>query len=216
MDAASVCIHREQPDNYVNPTGHRPIKGDDPYDEIWTKEKGEWKYLGSRKAERLKKNPKPLEESTDLETLYAGESDLSVIARLLYSEDPKSTEAHLWVLENRRISNEGGTYFTGGATYRGLALGKSQFSGMYHEKAYDPAAYMAESNLPEAEQADWEKCVDAAFKLLDEGIGAIPKPSSDFTYGWTQSYTDEFAKEHKPGKKVGGTWFYHRPDDPYR
>ena len=38
------------PTNFVDPTGHRPIMGDDPYDEIWTKKNGEWKYLGTRKT----------------------------------------------------------------------------------------------------------------------------------------------------------------------
>ncbi len=40
------------PTNFVDPTGHRPIMGDDPYDEIWTKKNGEWVYKGSRKEQR--------------------------------------------------------------------------------------------------------------------------------------------------------------------
>ncbi len=153
------------PTNFVDPTGHRPIMGDEPNDEIWTKKKGEWVYKGSRKAERLKKNPKPLTEKEDFETTYAGESDLSVIARLLYSEDSTSTDAHLWVLENRRRTNEiaGYNYFLSGTTYRELALANGQFTGMGGNRARNPAGKIAES--PKIEQEAWNRCVDAAFKL---------------------------------------------------
>ena len=49
---------------FIDSTGHRPIMGDDPYDEIWTKKKGEWVYKGSRKAERLKKKIYTTDEVT--------------------------------------------------------------------------------------------------------------------------------------------------------
>ena len=53
------------PTNFVDPTGHRPIMGDDPSVERWTRKNGEWVYLGL--TERGKKNEKRKQESGNIE-----------------------------------------------------------------------------------------------------------------------------------------------------
>ncbi len=54
------------PTNFVDPTGHRPIMGstNDPRDEKWTKKNGKWKYLGTRKPPVVPQ-PKPEPEDAD-------------------------------------------------------------------------------------------------------------------------------------------------------
>jgi RHS repeat-associated protein len=53
------------PTNFIDPTGHRPIMGDDPSVERWTRKNGEWVYLGL--TERGKKNEKRKQESQNIE-----------------------------------------------------------------------------------------------------------------------------------------------------
>ncbi len=210
------------PVNFIDPTGYRPVRGDDPNDEIWTKKNGEWKWVGSRKAENLKKHPKALTWKDDEVTTFGGESDLSIIARLLYGEDPKSINAHLWILENRRLANKkGDVYYTTAKTvenvYCAIALGHNQFycfgEPKYEtDKSLDPGAKIA--NI-KAEKADWDDCVDAAYEFLEGGIGAIPKPEgkdgSDFNYVWTQAYRKGIVAEKYPdGILYGKTWFYNK------
>ena len=156
----------------------------------------------------LKSIPKALTWLGNAVSTYANESDLSVIARMLYGEDPKSMDGHLWVLENRRIAGN----FIGGNTYRGLALGENQFTCMSGTKSRDPSSRFDRPG----ERTDWENCVDKAFTFVNNGISSIPKPKgkkgADFTYPWTHKYGGEYTENgrYQNGVKIGGTWFYHK------
>ena len=150
----------------------------------------------------LRNFPKSLKYTGTNTSTYSGESDASVIARMLYGEDHNSIEAHLWILENRRIAGN----YIGGTEYRALILGINQFEAMHLQRALDPASQFTKAG----EKAAWEKCVDMAYKFIDRGIAAIPKPFDNFNYTYTHSYSDEFAKIYPNGFLIGGTWFYNQ------
>ena len=149
----------------------------------------------------LKTNPRKLTWSRSNEYTYRNESDVSVIARMLFGEDFNAIEGHLWVLENRR------QYYAGGRTYRQLVLAPGQFTAMDKGKALNPASQFGSSTG----RPKWEDCVDGAANLVYIGISAIQRPNQDepdFTYKNTHSYTKTFADSHQPGYWQGGTWFY--------
>jgi len=126
---------------------------------------------------------------------------------MLYVEDPKSINGHIWILENRKNSKD--SY--GGKTYRALVLAPNQF-GMKEDKALNPASRFGNTG----ERPAWENCVDGAFKLVNNGINAIPKPpgkdGADFTYTWTHKYGGNYVEggTYPDGKRHGDTWFYNK------
>ena len=134
-------------------------------------------------------------------TTYAGESDMSVIARMLYGEDHDSTEAHMWILENRRIA---GNY--GGSDFRTLILADAQFSCMSGSRSLAPGVLLGDPGEREA----WYKCVSTAYLYMLYGMSAFDLPCANFDYTFTHSYSDTFAARHPDGRRFGGTWFYNR------
>ena len=146
-------------------------------------------------------SPTPLVYDGNNFTTYAGESDMSVIARMLYGEDHNSTEAHMWILENRRIA--GGYY---GSDFRTLILANSQFSCMPDHRSLDPASHF--SGLGEREA--WHKCVETAYLYMLYGMDVFEVPCINFDYTYTHAYSDEFAAAHPDGKRFGDTWFYNQ------
>jgi hypothetical protein len=162
----------------------------------------------------LKPSPTALEWNGDGST-YDGESDVSVIARMLYGEDPSSIEAHLWMLFHRRLQNTligyGKYSYYESNTYRGLVLGEGQFDSMSSQggnmKSLDPASYI---DSPEGKK-QWYKSVDMAYDLMNKGTGSIEYPKDfkrEFTF--THSLEDEridIRYWYPNGKEYGGTWF---------
>lgn len=158
-------------------------------------------FKAATQAIQLKKNPAPLTWTGSATSSYAKESDMSVIARMLYGEDHNAKEAHLWMLENRRIA---GGY--GGSTIRELVLAKNQFSCMWEERTLNPASKFGGYG----EQIAWDACVDMAFRFTVGGIDSIPKPSANFNYTWTYTYSDAIKRQYPNGAQIGGTWFYNK------
>ena len=74
------------------------------------------------------------------------------------------------------------------------------------KRALDPAAHFDEAGEIEA----WDACVDAAYIFWEQGINAFPKPTEDFDYTFTHKYSDEFARTHSDGIRIGNTWFYNK------
>lgn len=156
---------------------------------------------------QLKKNPSSLKLITnkngkfDTVATYAKESDVSVIARMLYGEDYNSMEGHLWVLENRRVA---GGY--GGNDFRTLVLAQNQFSCMTGQRSLDPASKFGGAG----EAIAWDACVDMACQYIVGGMNAIPMPCDSFSYTWTYSYSKSIENRFPDGVRIGGTWFYHK------
>lgn len=146
-------------------------------------------------------NPTALTHDGNNTTTYAGESDMSVIARMLYGEDHNSTEAHMWMLENRRIA---GDY--GGKDFRTLILAKNQFSCMPGLRSLDPASHFDKAGEREA----WCECVKTAYHYMLYGMDAFELPCAGFDYTYTHSYSAGYAADHPDGARFGGTWFYNR------
>lgn len=160
----------------------------------------------SQGLEQLKSSPKALRWTGNAVTTYAGESDVSVIARMVFIEDHKSIAAHFWVLENRRQANLRGENYYSGTTYRSLTLGVNQFA-MSNIKALDPESYFSNGG-----QENWKKCVDEAYKLVNNGISSFPKPDGITTQTRTHSaIRGKFNPDnHSKSKRVGDTWFYNQ------
>ena len=162
----------------------------------------------SPEEEELKKNPAavniPVDENGNLieplSVSYANESDVSVLARMLYGEDHRSATAQLWVVENRK--NAGG--YIGGNEYRSLILGSNQFQAMTGQRSANPASYFNDPGEREA----WEYCVDVAYAYHYGGIKAIPIPFEGFDYTYTYTYCKYITEKFPDGCHIGGTWFY--------
>ena len=182
--------------------GNRPVVGASLRNETKEEKALSFAYMKEiSKRNALRKTPRSLEHNGSNTSTYSDQSDASVIARMLYGEDHNSIEAHLWILENRKNA---GNY--GGKDFRSLILAKNQFSCMTGLRSLDPASQFGKYG----EIGAWEKCVDAAYKYIDGGINAIPKPTNDFNYTYTHSYSDAFAKKFPNGVHLGGTWFYNK------
>ena len=183
-------------------TGTRPILSTSLQNENIDHKKASFAYmreLSQRNA--LSKNPKSLTDTGSNVSTYSNESDASVIARMLYGEDHNSMEAHLWVLENRRIA---GNY--GGTNFRSLILAENQFSCMDGLRSLAPMTQFDGYG----ESIAWEACVNMAFRYIDCGISAIPKPFDDFNYTYTHSYSASIANAYPNGVRIGNTWFYNK------
>jgi hypothetical protein len=152
-------------------------------------------------TQQLKSNPTALTWKGDAVSTYVGESDVSVIARMLFGEDANSITGHLWVLENRRVA---GNY--GGNTYRSLVLAPIQFSCMWGPRSLDPASEFGGAG----ERTAWEDCVDMSDQLMSSGIESIEKPIEPFSFTWTYTYSADIAKRYPDGWLGGGTWFYNK------
>jgi len=204
--------------NMFSYCGNDPVDRSDASGQLYYgTEKDSWYYSGNPNAKdakilkpiydkaKLKSNPAPVKRTPD-NSGYAKESDASVIARMLYGEDPNSMAAHLWIVENRRT--EGG--YRGGPTFRGLILGPGQFSCMDSDKnfrALDPGFYVSDP----AEKRNWDSAVDMAYQYTENGFKNIPYPKEfKEAYTWTQAYSDDFKASHPNGNHIGGTWFYNK------
>ena len=155
----------------------------------------------SAEAAKLKTNPTRLKYVDDNFTTYAQESDMSVIARMLYGEDHNSAKEHMWVLENRRIA---GNY--GGSDFRTLILAENQFSCMPANRSLDPASHFNEPGEMEA----WYMCVKVAYLYTLYGLDSITLPYADFDYTYTHAYYDAIKEVYPNGERHGNTWFYNK------
>ena len=155
------------------------------------------------KKEKLKKSPNSLSLKDDLTSTYLFESHESIIARMLYGEDPNAIEGHLWLLENRL---QEGNY--GGDTYVELVLADNQFDCMRYNRSLDPA-----SNLGNPfEKMAWDRCVDMAYQFFDEGIESIQFEYKNvkFTYSYSLNGGVDIISMYPNGFRQGGTWFYYK------
>ena len=150
--------------------------------------------------EKLKKNPNSLVWNGNANSTYSGESDASVIARMLYGEDFNAKEAHLWLLDNRLRDDRFHCN-----SYRNVVLSQNQFACMWESRSLDPGAHLGN----EDERIAWESCVDMAYKLLDCGIYYIKFEYSDIPFIYSHSYSLDFANNHPNGCPQGNTWFYY-------
>jgi hypothetical protein len=153
----------------------------------------------------LKDNPAAVVWNGDGSS-YDEESDVSVIARMLYGEDPNSKEAHLWMLDNRLTSGDNYMPYKEN-TYRGLALGEDQFDCMRGSKSLNPAGRFGSPG----EKAHWDACVDMAYDFVYGGVSVIPYPDKfQSCFTWTHSYFETRFKvyeEYPNGERYGDTWF---------
>ena len=153
------------------------------------------------KKEDLREKPAAVKWDGNAVSSYARESDVSVIARMLYGEDPRSADEHIWVLQNRLDSGE--RY--GGKTYRELVLAENQFTAMKEKKSRDPASKIG---LP-SERDHWEHCFDRAYAFVYGGIEEIPYPVSfDRPYTYTRPDNKDNRIKYPKGAPAGGTWFF--------
>lgn len=202
------------PVNMSDPSGYDPFD----YDEMEMRRarayaRRERQRINELRAEaaRLKSDPSKLRWDGSAASTYAGESDMSVIARMIYGEDKNINAyyAHLWLLENRRRSNEtpGGRRFTkaGGVnTYRGLVLGANQFTCMDNQWSLNPQSKFSIPRDGEQYRRDWESAVDAAYKLLANGIDSIP---NHHPYHNSVDNRDG-TRSGNWGYPAGDTWFF--------